>query len=363
MDSRTTKILLTLTTLLCVGSAQSNEPIDFKKLGSEDSPFIIDLANKTKFTFKVSNQDKVYVSIKNILPKRRDTYSIEFDSKTLTPLPFEDPRKSKEVENNSTPNNSTKKDNANTTANKCKTIDDKFDSTVTTIYQLNKESELPEQLEKVAESILTAPMQCSNFLDRAKKLVAQTSLHYELDVAPHTEYTIKVSHGGKELAGLTISNPPTEWLTHVGMTFFDNKDKYFYSDKLTTTVTDPQTGLETEQISYQIAQGADRGGLAYAATAIFTYPVISRINGSDIDFGISAGLGVEKNNISALVGVSLIINRNFVVTLGVIGSEFDVLKGDYELGDSLGDSSVDSTNLITQTYKFAPMLTLAYKFD
>ena len=361
MITRTTKILLMLSTLLGIGSAPSNEPKDFNQYGSKKSPIVIDLAIKAQVTFKFSNQDKVYVSIKNMLPKRRDIYSIEFDSKTLTPLPFEDPRIAKELENDSSSDKPNK--NAHEVLDACDTITGVFNKTVTAIHKLDKESELPEQLEKVKQSILLSPEDCKDFLKAAKKLIAQTSMHYEIDVAPHTEYTIKVSHSEKEIAGLTLSNPPTEWLTHVGMTFFDNKDKYFYSDKVTTSVTDPQTGLETEQISYQVAQGADRGGLAYAATAIFTYPVINRINGSDIDIVLSAGLGVEKDNISALVGVSLIIHRNLVITLGVIGSEFDVLKGDYELGDALGDSSVDSTNLITQTYKFAPMLTLAYKFD
>ena len=181
----------------------------------------------------------------------------------------------------------------------------------------------------------TLPINCVEVLATIEKIESYTRFAHTSTFKKKQKLTLTVVRDKKTIQTLTLKNEPTEWLTHVGFTFLNNKDEHYYSQKL-------EGVNEGDKATYMIAKGTKRDNISYAATAMFTYPFIQDTWGGDIDFGVSVGLGTDKNAIAALVGFSMIVNDNFMATIGLIGSEFDVLKGEYNLGQELGETPIDS---------------------
>jgi hypothetical protein len=83
----------------------------------------------------------------------------------------------------------------------------------------------------------------------------------------------------------------------------------------------------------------------------------------DWKFGVTTGLGANNESVFIYAGPSVVIHDNFIITVGMVMQEFDVLNGVYEIGQDVGDAPIDSGNLVRSTYKESFSFTLGYKFS
>ncbi|WP_416305967.1 hypothetical protein [Neptunicella sp. SCSIO 80796] len=293
--------------------------------------------------------------IVNLLPGQRDKYKININKENLFPSALKMPEKlkAKDTKEGGEKAVQGQEEGKGIQQNVCDKPNEKTNALSEKIYQLTDEAALPEYINELTG--INPPSACIEARGRIATLIAATMDSHLVTFSKHQKVTISVQRGENTLTTLVLEDKPTEWLTHVGFTFLNNKDEYFYSEKVPGSTTDAPA-------TYKIARGTQRDDISYAATAMFTYPFASEVWGEDIDIGFSVGLGTDKNSIAALIGLSAIINDNFMITAGVIGSQFDVLKRDYKVGQDIGETAIDSSNLVQKTYKFPLMVTFSYKF-
>jgi hypothetical protein len=74
-------------------------------------------------------------------------------------------------------------------------------------------------------------------------------------------------------------------------------------------------------------------------------------------------LGASQDNISGLIGLSAIVNKNLVFTLGLNMQEHSILKGQYEVGQDVGSEPIDSDVLEDKTFKTSTAFVLSFKFE
>ncbi len=170
---------------------------------------------------------------------------------------------------------------------------------------------------------------------------------WSYDLSTSYKYTFTVKKDEKVFSEYHYEPEVKNWYVHAGFTFIQNQDEKYYSD-------------QNDDGTYSIKEQHNQGNISYAATALFTYPMYG--TGGDIEFGVSAGLGVAEKSILVVVGPSLIFAENIIVNLGYTITEFDELKGVYKKGDNIGSEALDSSTLTEEQYKGAFAVTIGYKF-
>lgn len=305
-----------------------------------------DIEHTIDLSFPIPNQPKefsesgkLHLKVINMLPVRR--YVIEIGEQVVSPPPFQDPRP--QIENN--------QESMKTRGVLGRSTCDDFNNQIDNIMSLTDESLLPAELEELKR--IDGRLKNENCGATYEEIVKLTEFNKSIDIQPNTRYTISVSNADTMYAKVELS-PINTWLTHVGFTFVDNKDENYFSKKVTTSEPDSNS-------NYELSRASSRDDFDYAAMAMFTYPFYDF--GKNWQLGFTAGLGTDSNNLIIGAGLSLIVYKNVVITAGVVGTEFDVLKGEYNLGDNLGESPIESDNLVDQTYKFAPALTISLRFN
>lgn len=190
----------------------------------------------------------------------------------------------------------------------------------------------------------------SNCVNKMKKdLLSTQSKDNSYILNFGSDYTFTIKKEGKVLSVYEYKSDIQDWYVHAGFTFIASKDDRYFT---------PESGSD----SYIIQKQGSEPDWNYAATALFSYPVYD-IKNSNFELAISAGLGVSQESILVLAGPSLVFADNFILNLGVVMTQFDVLKGVYKEGQDVGENAIDSSALTEEQFKASWGITFAYKFQ
>lgn len=144
----------------------------------------------------------------------------------------------------------------------------------------------------------------------------------------------------------------SRWLTHYGFTFLYNRGEKYYSEF-------HQAGDEEGSEPYYTVEAQNnKSDILYSPTILWTYPW--RQNNS-FDHGLTAGLGANENSLLVLIGYSLIIGKNVIITASVAAQEFPTLNGSYKEHQRL-DSSVDSSALEEKEFDGSVGISVGFRF-
>ena len=144
----------------------------------------------------------------------------------------------------------------------------------------------------------------------------------------------------------------SRWLTHYGFTFLYNRGEKYYSEF-------HQAGDEEGSGSYYTVEAQNnKSDILYSPTILWTYPW--RQNKS-FDHGLTAGLGANENSLLVLIGYSLIVGKNVIITASVAAQEFPTLNGSYKEHQRL-DSSVDSSALEEKEFDGSVGISVGFRF-
>lgn len=320
----------------------------------------LNLASETSREIVISHKGQFKVLFLNTLPYRHPDYLVVVENRELLPTLLPKPDFLSQL----SPTNSVSALKRQLTFD-CAPLENQ----ITGIEALTREADVPTALQALAPLLAAAKAansagrvcnasnaapshDISELITLGDVIVKASSIEKVIDTRPGLESTVKIILDGNSRE-LVVKNPPKEFLTHVGFSFLDNKDKSFYARKV--------IGENGAADTYVIDQQHDDSDLSYTATAIFTYPV-SKLWNSNIEWGVSAGLGVDSNSVAVLAGVSLIVHKNLLFNLGVAVKEFDVLNGTYRAGQNLGESSIDSSALTGKAYKPTFGLSVGFRF-
>jgi len=196
---------------------------------------------------------------------------------------------------------------------------------------------------------------CQNWVNEADKAIQSTILEYEYKITKGSGVRIEIN---TPKAVKNISLKPykkTRWMTHLGFTFVANQGESYYSKKI--------DGAENESDTYQITRQHSEDKYLYSATGLWTYPSEFRfIYIPGTKFGWTAGLGANTNNIFVLTGPSVIIGDNILINFGAVFQQFDQLKGEYMENEDIGETPIDSGNLVDKTVKPSWAISIGYRF-
>lgn len=214
----------------------------------------------------------------------------------------------------------------------------------------NSEQDIPSILSEL--KMLTANEECKSIYEKA---LSETKFTINKTLSTDKVYELEFTDGNQTLASFS-AEPKPEWIAHVGFVFIDNDDERFFSKEIKSDVD----GMETT--TYQITASSDRDDYKYAAMGMYTYPFANLTNDRDWQLGFTAALGTDSSNIAVGVGVSLVVYKNVMISFLAVGTEFDVLKGQYKVGQDIGESQIASADLVDQTFKFSPSIAISFKF-
>lgn len=326
------------------------DTVTLSEKGSDSLPLILDLAQKNTIDVSSAKPGRVYLRVINMLPTQRGNYSITQNSELVPISAFTKP----------TPNDiSVDSDGAplspatNTPCEDLKSVmDDVNDATaedsafVSNVAKLRNHYDLAQKVtnddndnNNCGQGLLTA----------AEQTIKNTALNITLDLEPNTKSTVTVIRNNVVKNTANFEAKRTQWMTHMGFTFVDNRGQSYYSKFDGTS-------------SYTVSKQNNNDDILYAATVLFTYP-FWQTPGHGFGVGWTAGIGSTLDNIQVTTGVGLIIGDNFLINIGGTAMQFEELKGTYAVNDDLGSTAVDSTDLVTEEFGFALSLSLGYKFN
>jgi hypothetical protein len=222
------------------------------------------------------------------------------------------------------------------------------------------ESDVPYLLNLINTAVTTIEKegkQAECISELALVSVVKKSSHYQksIKISNNESVTIEISRSGITRT-IILKGKEKKWLTHVGLGFFDNKDKSYFSKQSIT-------GTNPEVTSYILTKKKDSSDFDYSALALFTYPVELGYVFDGSGWGVTAGLGATKEKPVAMLGISGILDYQFIVTAGFIIQEYTTLKGEFNDNQLLGDTPIDSSNLVENTYKPSFGIVLGFSFD
>lgn len=319
-------------------------------VGSKDSPLVIDMEGAQTITI---NTEQIsgktgYVAIKNVNPMQLELYSVTSDNAYMAPADITYPVTST-TKSSTSSSSSSASSSADNTENLAKTTACKADEIDQIFKQTDKVSDATALARShIAESKATDKTACEAKLT---SLLQQSTLTYSFDIRNGETLTITV-HYRNTANKLAITVKPTEWITHVGFSFLNSRNREYYSKEV--------PGSNGAASHYVITPQQNQSSIDYAATVMFTYPL--SYLGAGIQLGSTAGLAADNTTIAALAGLSLIFNTNVSLTGGVLAKQFDGLNGRYTVGQDLGTTAVDSSQLVSKEYRTSYFITLGFKF-
>lgn len=302
-------------------------------VGTEEHPLILDLESSRKNISVISHDqsDFGFLEIKNVNPFHRNDYSIRLNQVLMLPVAFDKPEQ-KSIKSTDQAGRSPA---AAMPADDCQNMSD-----IKKLFD-GKVSEAITILEKRDDQAYPG---CD---EQIEKLIRDSKIYLKFQVAHGVNTSIEVTHNNEAYTA-EIGVKPVEWVTHVGFTFAANKNNKFYSKETKDT-----------PVQYEIAEQEKRSNIDYGATILFTYPMASW---KSLQFGPTAGLASDASTIAVVFGGSIILNHNVVITLGIEAKQFEELNGLYTEGQNVGEKAVDSSILNEKQFKFAPMISIGYKF-
>lgn len=314
---------------------------------------LIDLSNPVSNTVTVTKSGTLTVLIINMVPAQIDNYYVLVDAVPYTPGPLESTKALQTNINDLSTlfNQISGASGAPGTRNtipRCllpqSVIDDINNATTSSAVA----AAVAVGNAKLADPSIdaagcTAYKQSLNLAVNKTKRIATVTVNQDYD----SKITVSLNDTKTILSTTSIQPTRKQWITSYGFGFVDNRDENYYSK-----------GNSTD--GYVIAKQEARDDFSYSALAIFTYPFSKNSNG--FEWGFSGGIGASQDNVTAMTGLSLVVNKNFIITGGVTFQEFSVLKGQYNKGDNIGATPIDSDVLEDQTYKASPLIVLSYRF-
>lgn len=313
----------------------------------------VDLSNPVNNKITSIKTGQLKVLIINMIPSEQTNYIVQVESVAYIPAPFEDKALKAQIE-------AAKKANpkaADATAamaalNPCPEPTSDYSDILgakNSIEVAKFVSAAERKIVKITRETDSAQTNCVDHLSKIESAILQTMRAVDVSIDHNEDAKITVSLGSTSdvVASTHIQPRRSEWISSYGFGFVKNEDKNYYS------VGDSTAG-------YVVTKQQDRNDFSYSALAIFTYPIAQL--GKGFEFGLSGGIGATENNIAALIGASLVSNKNFIVTAGATFQEFNVLKGQYKVGENVGATLIDSDVLQDKTYKPAFAIVLSYRF-
>jgi hypothetical protein len=164
---------------------------------------------------------------------------------------------------------------------------------------------------------------------------------------------------------LTVATPvpPSQWLTFYGFNFVNSGDQNFFSKQL---------GSATP-VTYAITQETNRNPWTFAPSVYFIWlpaknfdswvarPFAWRDPSSDVFGGLSAGLGFDTSNPIVFAGYGIGWGYNVMATFGVVMHKEKRLSGQYIPGQVVTDN-LTPDQLQQDTYRSRFYVGLAFRF-
>lgn len=167
-----------------------------------------------------------------------------------------------------------------------------------------------------------------------------------LKFGKNTEYVIKVvTEDDVTKTYKFYTKSKWNWITTFGVnsTIFIDKRKFI-----------PMQGNNT----LRVAEITNTKIMNVAPSIMFTFMDTH----SDVDFGVTAGLGFDFENITAYTGVSLGIGHNIVITGGAVLNKQVLPNADFKVGQKI-DAGISSETLNSDYYRFNPFIGVSFRFD
>ncbi|WP_018275651.1 hypothetical protein WKI13_19075 [Teredinibacter turnerae] len=321
----------------------------------KEKPTEIDLAKNYPVILRDSDvEGTFYVRVINIPPGVKDYFSVEITAEKIEVEALKDPR-SKSTDDSETAMETAAEDtNTKGAADPCSDLK-------TATKKLQDETNpamVGFHLTQVKTLLDAEQCRTSAITYAAKSAIESTqSAVFKVSVAHGERVTllIKTQDKDKKLTRSfyehVISGVQEKFYTHVGFTFLKNQGTEWYSKP--TVADDGKT-------TYTVARQESQDDILYVPTALFTMPMGSR--GKTVEYGITAGLGVNNSNVVVVLGGSLIIKQNVLVSLLVGVQEQSSLNGGYANGQALGETAVDSDALNGKEFRGTVGLSVGYRF-
>jgi len=320
---------------------------------SYDADVFIDLSNPATNSIIVPKSGPLKVLIVNMIPSQVKSYYVLVDAVSFTPTPFVEPELDAQVQEKiektkETLAESKKAHSVVAAPNDCQQPEAAFKK----IRDATTSQEVAIAVAEGRTAIFNVDPEkenCDDFMRTVRAAIALTERQVEVSINHDYDARVTVSLNSTSniLATSVIQPTRKQWITSYGFGFVDNRDENYFSK-----------GNATD--GYVINKQEERNQFTYTALAMFTYPFHPYDNG--LELGFTGGIGASQENIAALAGVSLVVNKNFIITGGVSFQEFNILKGQYNEGDNIGNVPIDSDVLEDKTYKAAAAIVLSYRF-
>lgn len=308
-------------------------------------------ANKTR---NIEGVEKISVTLTNLLPAKvkdkayvfsKNSVRLEFGKLSAAAIV----KLQKAYEEALQSANVTGKENENP----CSTIID----AKTNLLKATKESKVPDLKKALIKAIDDNQGSCDADIFLARQVLESTEQTITFDrVSDGHRYTLEVSR--KDDNGEPIKwtyeykyDFANTWITHVGLTFLENKNNYYFTEK--------ESGSGTS--SYIINKENRISQFSKITSIMFTYLEKDKI-GSKHEWAPTVGLGYDNNQFSILTGVSWVYGTNIMVTGGLAIAPFDRLAGKYH-EDQQVSSAKSRDELKTTGYDTAAFISVTFRFD
>lgn len=195
-------------------------------------------------------------------------------------------------------------------------------------------------------------------MDRIKLFEAGTQgdLGEKVTLAQAQTVTITVTRsdpGRKRWEFVFSTGEDRGWLVHYGFSFLPDEDEEFFTRKAESVAGQPDKFL--------IVQSADRGGAEFEPTVNFTY--LPRFSGRKAWKPLfTAGLGADLDERLVFAGLSWVIGDNVSLFVGAAGHQQTRLKGQYEIGQELGQE-LAADQLVDDTYDVNAIFGVGLRFN
>ena len=339
-----------------------SQPINLDDGFTKNRPYVIDASTDAPEVLIDDYSGTFYLKIVNLVPSLRHQYSFLISSQSVSIPPFErtgipeapQPKQDPEHESTEVDGEPNEYEIAKIISQLTYEYCDKFRAVRDSVYDSDTEIKVRDARGKFNQAIVTGDYAiCPGYAAEIKNVEIATTQELIFSVKRNKEYQVSIERPSLTPKKMKVTGVNKQWLSHFGFTFVRNKSESFYS-------ADSGEASDAGNPTYIIKEQNDVDDYLYSAAVLLTYPFSVA---GDWKFGITTGLGANNESIFLYLGPSMIIHENFLITAGFVIQEFDVLNGTYDEGKNIGETPIDSDNLVQSTYKPSFGISLGYRFS